>query len=176
MSNRILNIKELDLNIIPPLYERIHEKDYQAGTKLVVIGKPGTGKTTLIASLLHSKQHIFPTGMVMSGTEDSNGFYGKIFPNSFVYNNLDETKIEDFIKRQKLAKKHLKNPWAVFLLDDCTDDPKVLKKPLFQGLYKNGRHWKMWFILSLQYCLDVLPVIRTNVDGTFGTNETGVDH
>lgn len=173
MSEQILQIKELDLNMISPPTESIYSPD-QGGPKLVVIGKPGTGKTTLIASLLHSKKHIFPVGMAMSGTEDSNGFYGKIFPSSFVYNELKEDKIEEFIKRQKLAKKHLKNPWAVLLLDDCTDDPKVLKKPLFQGIFKNGRHWKMMFILSLQYCMDVLPVIRTNVDGTFILRETNL--
>ena len=110
----------------------------------------------------------------MSGTEDSNGFYGKIFPESFVYNSLSEKRIEDFITRQKLARKHLKNPWAVLLVDDCTDDPKVLRKPLFHNIFKNGRHWKMLFILSLQYCMDILPVIRSNIDGTFILRETNI--
>jgi len=126
-----------------------------------------THNTTLITSLLYEKRHIFPIGMVMSGTEDSNGHYRKIFPASFVFNRLNEEKIEQFITRQKIAKQHVSNPWAILLLDDCTDDPKLFSKPLFQGLYKNGRHWKCWFILSLQYCMDVKPVIRTNVDGTF---------
>jgi hypothetical protein len=126
-----------------------------------------TGKTTLITSLLYEKSHIFPVGQVMSGTEDSNGHYGKIFPSSFVYNALDKPQIENFVKRQKVAKLHLPNPWAVLLLDDCTDDPKLFNEPLFQGIFKNGRHWKMLFILSLQYSLDIKPVIRTNVDGTF---------
>lgn len=172
-SPTILNIKELDLSIIPPPVEKMYDSD-QGGPKLVVIGKPGTGKTTLITSLLYEKKHIFPVGMVMSGTEDSNGHYGKVFPSTFVYNKLDEEKIEEFIKRQKIAKQHCKNPWAVLLIDDCTDDPKIFAKPLFQGLYKNGRHWKMMFILSLQYCMDVRPVIRTNVDGTFILRETNL--
>lgn len=126
-----------------------------------------TGKTTLIASLLYSKRHIFPVGMVMSGSEDSNGFYRKIFPSTFVYNDYNEDRIKDFIRRQKIAKQHLPNPWAVILLDDCTDDPRIFNKPLQHGMYKRGRHWKMWYILSLQYAMDVKPVIRTNVDGIF---------
>lgn len=173
MAEKIVNIRELDLNIIPPFRNRLSDADH-GGPKIVVIGKPGTGKTTLISSLLYNKKDIYPVGMVMSGTEDSNGHYSKIFPSTFVYNKLNEQKIEDFCKRQRLAKKHLKNPWAVLLLDDCTDDPKILKQPLFQGIFKNGRHWKMMFILSLQYCMDILPVIRTNVDGTFILRETNL--
>jgi hypothetical protein len=133
-----------------------------------------TGKTTLITSLLYEKSHIFPVGAVMSGTEDSNGHYGKIFPGSFVYNSLNKERLEDMINRQRASKKHLQNPWSILLLDDCTDDPKLFNDPLFQGIFKNGRHWKMWFILSLQYSLDIKPVIRTNVDGTFILRETNM--
>jgi hypothetical protein len=133
-----------------------------------------TGKTTLFTSLMYEKSNIFPTAVVMSGTEDSNGHYKKIIPSTFVYNKLEEKKIEDFVTRQKIAKKHLTNPWSVILLDDCTDEPKVLNKPIFQGMYKNGRHWKMLFILSLQYCMDIKPVIRTNIDGTFILRESNL--
>ena len=165
-SPQKLYVKELNTEIIQPSSKTMYDPE-QGGSKIVIIGKPGTGKTTLITSLLYQKKHIFPVGLVMSGTEDSNGHYRRLFPSTFVYNKLESEKVESFIKRQKLAKKHLQNPWAILLLDDCTDDPKTFKDPLFQGLYKNGRHWKMLYILSLQYCMDVKPVIRTNIDGTF---------
>lgn len=168
-----LYIRELDTEIINPSTKNMHDPN-KGGSKIVVIGKPGTGKTTLITSLLYEKKHIFPIGLVMSGTEDSNGHYRKIFPSSFVYNKLNEDVIENFVKRQKLSKKHISNPWALLLLDDCTDDPKLFSQPLFQGLYKNGRHWKMLYILSLQYCMDVKPVIRTNIDGTFILREPSI--
>lgn len=126
-----------------------------------------TGKSTLIKSILYAKKHIFPVGMAMSGSEDSNHAYKEIMPSTFVYNEYDEDKITQFIKRQKLASSHLPNPWAVMILDDCTDDPRIFNKPLQQALYKKGRHWKMLYILSLQYAMDVKPVIRTNVDGIF---------
>ena len=133
-----------------------------------------TGKSTLISSILYSKKHIYPVGLVMSGTEDSNGFYKKMFPSTFVYNKYDEVMIENLIKRQKIAKQHLENPWAVLLLDDCTDDIRIFNKPLQQALYKNGRHWKLLYILSLQYCMDIKPVIRNNVDGIFILREPSI--
>jgi hypothetical protein len=133
-----------------------------------------THNTTLITSLLYEKRHIFPSAVIMSGTEDSNGHYKKIIPSTFVYNKLEPQKIQDFITRQKIAKKHLANPWNILLLDDCTDDPKIFNTPLFHGIFKNGRHWKSLFIISLQYCMDVKPVIRTNIDGTFILRETNL--
>jgi hypothetical protein len=161
-----IRIKQYSSDITQPSLRTMMNRD-QGGSKIIVIGKPGTGKSTLITSLLYDKRAIFPVGVVMSGTEDSNGHYQRIFPSSFVFNALDEKKIQQFITRQKVAKRHLDNPWAVLLLDDCTDDPRVLSTPLFQALFKNGRHWKMLFILSLQYCMDIKPVIRANVDGVF---------
>jgi hypothetical protein len=178
MSNgnyEIYKIKELDPDIIAP-----STKDYKGagiekgGSKIVVIGKPGTGKTTLIASLLYAKKHIFPVGTVISGTEDSNGFYKKIFPSTFVYNKYSEPIIEKFIQRQKLARKHISNPWAVLLLDDCTDTPSVFRRPVQMYLFKNGRHLTQLFILSLQFCLDILPAIRTNIDGVFLLRESNL--
>jgi hypothetical protein len=126
-----------------------------------------TGKSTLIKSILHSKKHIFPVAMVFSGTEDSNHNYSEYIPSSFIYNEYNEDKISEFIKRQKLAIKHLKNPYCALVIDDCTDDNKIFNKPIQQGLFKRGRHWSMLYILSLQYAMDIKPSIRTNIDGVF---------
>ena len=126
-----------------------------------------TGKSTVIASLLYAKKHIFPVGIAFSGSEDSNGFFGKIMPSSFVFNEYSEDQIKSFIRRQKIAKQHLQNPWAVMILDDCTDDPRIFNTPLQQGIFKRGRHWSCWYIVSLQYAMDVKPVVRTNTDGVF---------
>ena len=124
-----LNIKELNLELIQPNSKTYMDPE-QGGTKTVVIGKPGTGKSTLIAALLYAKKHIYPAGVVFSGTEDSNGFYKRMIPSTFIFNKYDESQLESFIKRQKIAKKHLAIPWAVCLLDDCTDTPAIFNKPL----------------------------------------------
>lgn len=175
MSQKILEIHELDPDIIRPSRKDIADPSNEiGGSKITVIGKPGSGKTYLISSILYSKRDILPIGLVFSGTEDSNHHYSKMFPNTFVYNELKIDILKDFIKRQKISKQYLDNPWALLLLDDCTDDPKLFNLPLFQNIYKNGRHWNMFYILSLQYCMDIKPVIRTNIDGVFILRESNI--
>ena len=174
-GSRIVQIKELDLNTLYPQ----HPKDTKNGSKYVIIGKPGTGKSTLIKSILYCKKHIFPVGKAHSGTEDSNGFFGEIQPKLFIEEGLDLndlTPMENFKKRQKYAKQFLEPrgdyPWAYQIVDDCSSDNKLFKKPIFQEIYKNGRHWRQMHILSLQYSLDVPPAIRACIDGVFILRES----
>ena len=131
-----------------------------------------SGKSTIVSNIIASKAHIIPVAQIFSGTEDSNGFYSSKFPGICVFNKLDLTAVENFVRRQKIAIKHLPNPWAVQVLDDVTENPSILTSPLFQSYYKNGRHWKMLHILSLQYCMDIKPVIRQNIDYTFILRES----
>jgi AAA15 family ATPase/GTPase len=162
-----VEIHELDPEIIPPLTSRMNDPTYFGGSKIVVVGKPGSGKSTLIKALLYAKKHIFPVGIVMSGTEDTNHNFAEIMPSTFVFNDYDEEKIKDLIKRQKIAIEHLPNPWAFCVVDDCTDDTRIFNKPVQNAIFKKGRNWQLYYILSLQYAMDIKCNIRTNVDGVF---------
>ena len=98
MSN-VINIRELDPDMIKPSMADVQDPNYtKGGSKLTIIGKPGTGKSFLISSLIYEKRACFPVGMVMSGTEDSNHHYAKIFPSTFIYNKLKPDILEKFFK------------------------------------------------------------------------------
>lgn len=133
-----------------------------------------TGKSTIINDIVATKGHLVPVAQIFSGTEDSNHFYSSKFPPVCVYNKLDMDAIRNFVTRQKIAKKYLPNPWALQIIDDCTDNPHIFRDPLIQAYYKNGRHWNMVHILSLQYSMDIPPAIRTNIDYTFILRETNL--
>jgi hypothetical protein len=162
-ESQTINIRPFDFNTMPPF----KGKGDEDGTKIIIIGKAGSGKSSLIKDILASKAHLIPVAQVFSGTEDSNHAFGSIITDVCIYNKLDLKAMENFKIRQKTAKKWLKNPWALQIIDDCTDDPKILKKTIFQDYYKNGRHWAMLHILTLQYCLDIPPAIRNNYDYAF---------
>jgi hypothetical protein len=160
-----IEIKELDIDSIRPNYESM--KTTSGGAKIAIIGKSGSGKSVLIKHLLFAKKHLFRVGMAISGSEDSNRFYSKIFPELFIYNSLRNDIVENFINRQKVAMKYLSDAWAVLVMDDCMDDVKKFNDPLWVGLAKNSRHWNMFSIFASQYVFDFNPAIRTNIDGVF---------
>jgi hypothetical protein len=170
-GKRTVYVNELDPNIIPPTVEEFMNPDH-SGSKIAIIGKPGTGKSVMIKSILYEKWEIFPCVQVYSGTEDSNHAYSEFIPSTFIYNSYNAEAYMSGIKRQKAARQHLTNPWCVYIFDDVCEDEKIFNTPIIKGTYKNGRHWKMLHILSLQYALDIKPAIRTAIDGSFILRET----
>ena len=122
-SGKSLRIQELDLDMISPNDRNVNTP--KQGFKLVVIGKPKSGKSNLIRAIMYYKKHLIPAAMVMCSTEDVNGDFGRILPDTFLFNEYSESKLEELITRQKIALNHLANPWSMVLLDDCTDDPAV---------------------------------------------------
>jgi len=133
----------------------------------VFIGKRNTGKSYLIRDIMYYKKHI-PSGIVQSGTEEGNGFYGTFIPDLFIYNEYNQEAIERVMARQKsIVKANKPNNGTFVLLDDCMYDNKFLKDPVMRQIFMNGRHFKIFFILSMQYCMDLPPALRANIDYVF---------
>ena len=133
----------------------------------VFIGKRNTGKSFLIRDIMYYKKHI-STGIVQSGTEEGNGFYGTFVPDLFIYNEYNQEAIERVMARQKtLVKTGKKNIGTFVLLDDCMYDNKFLKDTIMRQIFMNGRHFKIFFMLSMQYCMDLPPALRANIDYVF---------
>ena len=137
----------------------------------VFIGKRGTGKTTLVTDILYHKRNI-PVGVVMSGTEEGNSYYQDYVPDLFVYSEYKSDVIEKLIMRQKkLCKEKAANAGAFVLIDDCMYDKKMIRDKWIRGIFMNGRHWKLFFMLTMQYCMDLSPDLRANIDYVFVLRE-----
>ena len=142
----------------------------------IFIGKRGTGKSTLISDIMY-EQRTVPYGLIMSGTEEGNGFYGKYFPDLFIHNGFKKELVATLIARQKrVMKDKTQNPHSFLLIDDCMYDKGLTKDKNMRQIFMNGRHWKILFMLSMQYCMDLPPDLRANVDYLFILRENIIDN
>ena len=146
---------------------------------VVFIGKRETGKSFLVKDLLWHHRDL-PVGTVISGTEGANQFYSKTVPPIFIHEEYKPEIINNFVKRQKkLVKKQVggdpeyKNidTRAFLILDDCLYDNSWVKDKNVRALFMNGRHYKAFFIITMQYALGIPPNLRTNVDYVFVLRE-----
>ncbi len=147
---------------------------------IVVIGKRGTGKSTLITDLLWHMR-LIPMFICMSGTEEGNGFYGKYMHPLLIHGEYKKEIVSNLIKQQRTKlKKCVKSEidpntrpdlGVGLLLDDCGFDKKIMTGKDIRMLFMNGRHWKICFMTSLQYCMGIPPDLRTNIDFVFCLRE-----
>ncbi len=141
----------------------------------VFIGKRGTGKSTLVTDMLYHKRSI-PVGVVMSATEEGNHYYKQFVPDLFIYGDYNKEVIEKVIERQKkLVSSNKKSP-AFILLDDCMYNKSFMKDHCIRQCFMNGRHWKIFFMLTMQYCMDLSPDLRANVDYVFVLRENVIQN
>lgn len=144
---------------------------------IIFIGRRRTGKSTLMRDLLYNHQTI-PLGAVVSGTEESNGFFRKIIPPIFVHGEYNPIILANFVKRQRMIMAKIQkeqdsgnstniDPRAFMILDDCMYDDSWTSDKNIRYLFMNGRHCKVFFMVSMQYPLGIPPILRTNVDYVF---------
>lgn len=147
------------------------------GPVIVLIGRRDTGKSFLVRDLLYYQQDI-PIGTVISGTEEGNGFYGKMVPKLFIHNEYNTAIIENILKRQRGVLKQIKKEMETFkrstidprtfvILDDCLYDNTWARDKMMRLLFMNGRHWKVMLLITMQYPLGIPPTLRTNIDYVF---------
>jgi len=148
----------------------------------VFIGKRGTGKSTLVTDILYHKKHL-PVGIVMSATEEGNHHYKQFVPDIFIYGDYDKEAIERVLERQKRIIGALpegapskSSSGAFVLLDDCMYDRRFMKDVCIRQCFMNGRHWKIFFMLTMQYCMDLTPDLRANVDYVFILRENVIQN
>ena len=159
------NIKRFDMKRIPQ------------DAVVIFIGRRRTGKSTLVRDLLFNHQDM-PLGTVISGTEESNSFYGKMIPPLFIHGEFQPHILENFVKRQKMIMAKIQkdqaaniksrvDPRSFMILDDCMYDDSWTHDKNIRYLFMNGRWLKAFFLITMQYPLGIQPALRTNVDFVF---------
>ena len=147
---------------------------------VVLIGKRETGKSFLCKDLLHQHKDI-PCGQVISATEAANGYYKKMVPPIFIHDEYKPEVIANVLKRQRMMIDKINanvtvDPRLFLLLDDCIYDQSWVKDKNVRSLFMNGRHFKILFIITMQYALGIPPNLRTNVDFVFILRENFINN
>jgi hypothetical protein len=152
---------------------------------IIMIAKRGSGKSVVTKAIMHHFKHI-PAGLVIAPTDRMNSFYGDFFPSSYIYYDYKSEVIEKLLARQieiieKYKKAKMKgkkiNPHSFIVMDDCLSQKKTWAKdqPIQELLY-NGRHYKIMYILTMQYPLGISPDLRSNFDYVFMLAEDTVSN
>jgi energy-coupling factor transporter ATP-binding protein EcfA2 len=143
----------------------------------IIVGPPGSGKTSFIENLAYYNKHRYPVGRAFMGTPSAYKRFCDIFHPLYVSQTYDEEAEKDHITRQRTCI-HENNSaldvkpgdpgyvgnYAMNILDDVTDDPKIFKSKVVKGLFKLGsQHWAQMCLLGTQYALDMPADVRKSV-------------
>jgi hypothetical protein len=171
----------------------------------VFIGGSGTGKSSLMTSILHANRAI-PAGIVFSPTEAADPHFSKFIPDIFIYNDWEAEKLEDLMQMQMKAKKGVEAIDAEIdycrkngrnedlrraeakkharmqamrkfvVLDDCAYKKGITRSETLRKLFMNGRHWGILTMFSVQYCVDLDISLRGNAGYVFVCRENIINY
>lgn len=163
----------------------------QAMTKLaenpavVMIAKRGSGKSVAVGEIMRINSDI-PGGVVISRTEKMSPFFTRFFPDTFIYNTYESSILESLLERQVRMKQkkayYLERGQKVdsrawLVMDDCLSNKGAwAKDEAVLEVMLNGRHYDLFFMLTMQYPLGIGPDLRSNFDFIFifGENYTNI--
>ena len=171
----------------------------------VFIGGSGTGKSSLMTSIMHANRNI-PAGIVFSPTESADPHFGKFIPDIFIYDEWKEEKLEELMTIQKKNKKSVESIDSEIeyckkngrredmnaliekkkarmlamrkfvILDDCAYKKGITRSETLRKLFMNGRHWGILTLFSVQYCVDLDISLRGNAGYVFVCREPIINY
>jgi energy-coupling factor transporter ATP-binding protein EcfA2 len=148
------------------------EQKLQGGKKpctILIIGKRNSGKTTVVASLAKVLRNI-PSGVCCSCTEDANAYWSNHIPGLYIHGEYTEDITQNLIEMQRresirVGQDNVQPCFAIY--DDIMYDASFARQKTTRELFMNGRHFKISLLLTAQYCMDLPPALRTNIDFVF---------
>ena len=149
---------------------------------IVMIAKRASGKSWVCRAILKHFKDI-PVGIIIAPTEKmaTPAFYSDFFPDTYIHYEYRSEIIEKLIYRQdkmiekqqdKIKEGKLIDPRAFILMDDCLSKKGSWMKdqPIMELLF-NGRHYRLMYLLTMQFPLGITPELRCNFDYIFLLSE-----
>lgn len=145
--------------------------------RIAMIAPSGSGKSWIVRNILYEMRDI-PCGTVIAPTDKMNKFYDEFMPPAFIHHEYRSDIIPKLLARQKkiLEKnekrisdgKKIIDPRTFLVMDDCmADKDKWKNDPVILEIMNQGRHYKLTFILTMQYSMGIQPELRTQFNYVF---------
>lgn len=145
--------------------------------RIAMIAPSGSGKSWIVRNILYEMRDI-PCGTVIAPTDKMNKFYDEFMPPAFIHHEYQSNIIPRLLARQKkILEKNEKrvadgrkiiDPRTFLVMDDCmADKDKWKNDPVILEIMNQGRHYKLTFILTMQYSMGIQPELRTQFNYVF---------
>lgn len=168
--------KSFSLDALPDIKRFIPGQMAQTSC-ILVLGRRFSGKSVLIKDLMYRMKDRINKGIIFSGTEHANPFYGTCFPDIYIHKKYDGDLLERIVQKQsKVASMQLKESKSkvatarstlFVLMDDCLADSNWKSDDSMKEIFFNGRHYHFLFLMASQYPMAVPASFRNNADYTF---------
>jgi hypothetical protein len=133
----------------------------------IVIGAPGSGKSTFMENVAFYNRDRLPVGRVCVGTETGYARMQKIFPPLFVSDRYDGAEHHEQTNRQRQCIRengggYLGN--SSFTMFDDVGTRSDYNSDDIRNMFKRGsQHWAQVAMLGTQYAIDFPPDVRKSV-------------
>jgi hypothetical protein len=102
-------------------------------------------------------------------------------PSSFIYHSFNDMALQKTMDAKEILQdknggEDGDNRYIFILLDDIMYDKSAMKSTRVRKIFMNGRHHKIFFINLMQYCMDMGPDLRANVDYVFALQDTNMSN
>ena len=157
--------------------------------RAIFTGRPGTGKSAAALHLMYHMRDI-DAGIVMSPTDKYSDHWGSHLPPIVVYDQYDSAAVKKMIENQDalfketyhaarmegkkkgiyVRKNEISIPPVFIICDDCMAANAMQKDPLITEIFMNGRHLKIFLLITAQWMMDMPINKRQMVDYLFVCN------
>lgn len=164
----ISDSNDSDLTITPIEDGRWFGFELDGNKRFLLRDTTVTHNTTFIENMMYILKDRYPVATAFIGTEGAYERFSQILHPLYVRSKYDEDEEKSHILRQKTCAlenggKHPAN-YAINVLDDVSDDPKIYRTNVMRGLFKLGsQHWHQLLFVGSQYAIDMPPDVRKSV-------------
>ena len=153
--------------------KRFIPENAQVNRAFLIVGKKGSGKSTVMFTLLNYLSERVHYATAMCGTRDGLEKFGRVLPNDVIHSSFNDAIFKRIV--QTLSKISLRPGYSritAIILDDLAFGKGIFRSDEMRMALMNGRWLGLLFILTQQYLMDIGPDLRGNFDYIFAMAET----